>query len=523
MNGRDAQVDMTQVAAAKDGDREAMDALVAEHLQLVYSIAGHALSSAADVDDVVQETMLRVVRDLDRLRDPDRFRSWLVAVTLNQIRDHYRRNHAAPAPLDEYEERPDPEAEFVEVSLSRLQVAEQRREVDEAARWLAPADRELLALWTLERAGHLTRTEVAEALQLEAHVVTVRISRLKTRLEAVRPLVRALATEPRCAGITQAAEGWSGEPGPLWRKRFLRHLEDCARCRRGASDALPIERILIGAALLAVPVGFLPRLLSTLHTPAAQITAGSPLAAVSPFRRVANFASAKPALMATSAAVACVLGVAGVLTFTPSAPPPVAQAADAFVAPSVSLTSTSSPEPTVTPSPSETESSEPSESSEPAPSTTRSTKSTPPKPPRSSAAADQVLALINETRADAGLPALRVDPALVTAAGKHNQEMAGGCGLSHQCPGEPGLGERETAAGAKWRTCGENVGTGGPVADSNDAITRMALGLTQSMIDEKPPNDGHRKNILSSSFTRIGIVVTRDARGSVWLTHDFAG
>ncbi|SDW28712.1 RNA polymerase sigma factor, sigma-70 family [Amycolatopsis xylanica] len=523
MNGRErhAQVDMTQVTAARAGDREAMDALVADHLQLVYSITGHALSSAADVDDVVQETMLRVVRDLDRLRDPDRFRSWLVAVTLNQIRDHYRRNHAAPAPLDEYEERPDPEAEFVEVALSRLQVAEQRREVDEAARWLAPADRELLALWTLERAGHLTRTEVAEALQLEAHVVTVRISRLKTRLEAVRPLVRALAAEPRCPGITQAAEGWSGEPGPLWRKRFLRHLEDCSRCRRGAFDALPIERILIGAALLSVPAGFLPRVLSSLHEPA-QLAAGAPLASVSPFRRVANFASAKPALVATGAAVACAIGVAGVLTLTPSSPPPVAQAADAFVAPSVSVTSEPSPEPTVTPSPTETES---SESSEPAPSTTTppsTTKTTPPKP-RGSTAAEKVLALINDTRADAGLPALRVDPALVTAAGKHNQEMAGGCGLSHQCPGEPGLGERATAAGAKWSTCGENVGTGGPVADSADAITRMALGLTQSMIDEKPPNDGHRKNILSSSFTRIGIVVTRDARGTVWLTHDFAG
>ncbi|MFD8497196.1 sigma-70 family RNA polymerase sigma factor [Amycolatopsis sp. NPDC059657] len=522
MNGRErhAQVDMTQVTAAKAGDRQAMDALVAEHLQLVYSIAGHALSSAADVDDVVQETMLRVVRDLDRLRDPDRFRSWLVAVTLNQIRDHYRRRNAAPAPLDGYEERPDPEAEFVEVALSRLHVAEQRREVDEAARWLAPADRELLALWTLERAGHLTRTEVAEALQLEAHVVTVRISRLKTRLEAVRPLVRALAAEPRCAGLEQAAEGWSGEPGSLWRKRFLRHLEECPRCRRGTSDALPIERILIGAALLVIPVGYLPRLLSNLHETAAQ-AAGVPLASVSPLRRVAQLASAKPALIATGAAVVCALGVVGVLTLTPADRPPVAQAADAFVAPSVSLTSEPSPEPTATSTPAETET---SESSEPPPSTTttKSTTTTSAKP-RASTAAEKVLALINDTRADAGLPALRVDPALVTAAGKHNQAMADGCGLSHQCPGEPGLGDRETAAGVKWSTCGENVGTGGPVADSNDAITRMALGLTQSMIDEKPPNDGHRKNILSSSFTRIGIVVTRDARGTVWLTHDFAG
>ena len=51
----------------------------------------------------------------------------------------------------------------------------------------------------------------------------------------------------------------------------------------------------------------------------------------------------------------------------------------------------------------------------------------------------------------------------------------------------------------------------------------MALNLTQGMIDEKPPNDGHRKNILSRSSTRIGISVIRDAKGTVWMTHDFAG
>ena len=49
------------------------------------------------------------------------------------------------------------------------------------------------------------------------------------------------------------------------------------------------------------------------------------------------------------------------------------------------------------------------------------------------------------------------------------------------------------------------------------------FNLTQGMIDEKPPNDGHRKNILSKSFKRIGISVIRDAKGTVWMTHDFAG
>jgi uncharacterized protein YkwD len=100
--------------------------------------------------------------------------------------------------------------------------------------------------------------------------------------------------------------------------------------------------------------------------------------------------------------------------------------------------------------------------------------------------------------------------------------MASGCGLSHQCPGEPDLGARETAAGVHWTAAGENIGEGGPVADSTAAIAQMAVGLTRAMLNEKPPDDGHRRNILSSSFTHIGIAVFRDSSGTVWLTQDFS-
>jgi uncharacterized protein YkwD len=136
--------------------------------------------------------------------------------------------------------------------------------------------------------------------------------------------------------------------------------------------------------------------------------------------------------------------------------------------------------------------------------------------------AAQVLALINQARAAAGLPALTATAGLDASSAAHNSRMASGCGLSHQCPGEPALGDRETAAGVGWTAAGENIGEGGPVADSTTAIAQMAVGLTQSMLDEQPPDDGHRLNILSSTFTHIGIAVYRDGSGTVWLTQDFS-
>jgi uncharacterized protein YkwD len=144
-------------------------------------------------------------------------------------------------------------------------------------------------------------------------------------------------------------------------------------------------------------------------------------------------------------------------------------------------------------------------------------------PPRATgSAATQVLALINQARSAAGLPALTFTAGLQASSAAHNQLMASGCGLSHQCPGEASLGPRETAAGVIWTAAGENIGEGGPVADTDVAIAQMAVGLTQSMLNEQPPDDGHRMNILSSTFTHIGITVYRASSGTVWLTQDFS-
>jgi len=133
-----------------------------------------------------------------------------------------------------------------------------------------------------------------------------------------------------------------------------------------------------------------------------------------------------------------------------------------------------------------------------------------------------VLAVINQARAGAGLPAYTVTSGLQLSSRRHNQLMASGCGLSHQCPGEASLGARETAAGVHWTAAGENIGEGGPVADTAAAITQLAVGLTRDMLAEQPPDDGHRLNILSSAFTHIGITIQRSANGTVWMTQDFS-
>ena len=158
-----------------------------------------------------------------------------------------------------------------------------------------------------------------------------------------------------------------------------------------------------------------------------------------------------------------------------------------------------------------------------APAAKPGTNTKPAPPPAASGLVGQLLAQVNSLRSQNGLPPLKLANGLNASAHKHNLEMAKpGCGLSHQCPGEPDLGTRIRAQGVNWHSAGENCGYSGPHANTQSEMLGAAKGLTMSMYNEKAPNDGHRRNLLSKGFTMIGIDVYRDDSGRVWLTQDFA-
>ena len=135
--------------------------------------------------------------------------------------------------------------------------------------------------------------------------------------------------------------------------------------------------------------------------------------------------------------------------------------------------------------------------------------------------AQRLFKQINHDRAANNLPALAWEPRLERSARQHDLVMAAGCGLMHQCPNEPDLGTRISNQGVQWLAVGENIGEGGPVFSNNDAWNMVAM-IHQDMMAEKPPDDGHRRNLLSKDFHRIGISIYIDANHTLWLTEDFA-
>lgn len=522
------------IAAARKGDQEAKDQLVASYLPLLYNVVGRALNGHADVDDVVQEAVLRMLRSLPELRDPGRFRSWLVAIAMNEIRRHWREGRAGSVSADRLDDTfdlADPRADFVELTILRLGLTGQRRQVAEATRWLEEDDRALLSLWWLETAGQLSRAEVAAALELTPQHTAVRVQRMKAQLEAARVVVGALAADPPCVLLEDMLTGWDGVPSALWRKRLARHARECTVCSGHGSGLVPAEGLLVGLALVpvagAVGGAVAPELLPT----AAHLGVAPAVGAGRAERRrgQARRRRRNSAFAAVVAVAALGTGGAAVHLYTddedrdattlsagvPSSSatlppetaastpasttaPPSPSASSASPSPSADASAPPSPARKPEPEPSPTKSARPPVPSSAAP----GPQSPPPVPAPPAPVGGELLQIVNEERAKEGCGPVTSNDLLDTAAQRHSADMTSRDYFSHTSPDGTDPGDRITAAGYRWSTYGENIAKG----------QRTPAEVMQAWMN----SPGHRANILNCAFKEMGIGKQDSGGGPVW-------
>jgi RNA polymerase sigma factor (sigma-70 family) len=78
------------ISAANDGDESAWGAIVGRFAGLVWATARAHRLSPADAADVAQTTWLRLVENLDRIKDPERLGAWLATTARRECLRHIR-------------------------------------------------------------------------------------------------------------------------------------------------------------------------------------------------------------------------------------------------------------------------------------------------------------------------------------------------------------------------------------------------------------------------------------------------
>jgi RNA polymerase sigma factor (sigma-70 family) len=342
--------DRAIVAALVSGDPRGLEGAYRTYADRLYTYCRGVLRDPDAAADAVHDTFLLAGQRIGQLRDPDRLRSWLYAISRNECLRILRRRRR-DVPLEEAGQVSAPPVE----PEAGMHAADVRELVWAAAEGLNPGDREVFELAVRHE---LPAPEVGAALGVSVAHAHARLSRARAQLErALGALLVARTGRRDCPELEQMLQGWDGRLTALVRKRVSRHVESCETCserqRRQLSPAALFSAY-AGLPMLVAPAEIWPRLeltsadagyLEALEARAGRWDPGTGFPAPLPVRRRRTAVAAVAAV-----AVAAVFAFAGGFLVSPPVP---ASGPDPLPT-TPPVTATAKPGPTATPSPTPT-------------------------------------------------------------------------------------------------------------------------------------------------------------------------
>ena len=156
------------VLRAQSGDRAALNALLSSMQHTVYRTARSFVDSNQTAEDVTQEVLLLVCRNLQHLRKASRFRSWVYTITCREARRQAAEMESAiDLDLDQFAaESSTLEAEDANHSLGPDTIRELIRGAPRASR----------PVLSLHYIDGLSLAEVADVLELPRGTVKSRLA-----------------------------------------------------------------------------------------------------------------------------------------------------------------------------------------------------------------------------------------------------------------------------------------------------------------------------------------------------------
>lgn len=168
------------VREAQAGDKTALDKLCTQFWYFVYAICLSRLGNRADAEEVTQDVFVQVVRKIAGVREPERFRFWLISIakrlSINYIL-RCRHRH-----IDEWDHVVSGSLSTEPEAVEAIAEKERSLRLYAAVRKLNEMDKEVIELFHLQG---LSLLQVSDRLE-------VPVGTLKTRLHFARQRLREL-------------------------------------------------------------------------------------------------------------------------------------------------------------------------------------------------------------------------------------------------------------------------------------------------------------------------------------------
>jgi RNA polymerase sigma-70 factor (ECF subfamily) len=172
VGARDSRPDAELATAAARGDRGALEALLARHIDRVNGICRRILGNEHDALDATQEALIAITRGIGSFDGRSQFTTWCYRVATNAALDEARRRTRRPVTV---ESLPD----GAPTALAPDDIVAGRLDTDAALARLAPEFRAAVALRDL---ADLDYAEIGRILDIPPGTVRSRIARGRAAL-----------------------------------------------------------------------------------------------------------------------------------------------------------------------------------------------------------------------------------------------------------------------------------------------------------------------------------------------------
>jgi RNA polymerase sigma-70 factor (ECF subfamily) len=181
----DERDEAQMIVAVLNGQACVFAELVRPYEPMLFSVVFTMLLNQSDVEDVIQETLLRAFRKLQTFRSEARFSTWLMSIAMNEARGQLRRRKARSAPEESTYDRAAQSPELLvrderESPLERVARAELRTLLHRAISKLPPVYKTVLQLRILDE----------QSIRMTGQTLNWTEGAVKVRLYRARRLLR---------------------------------------------------------------------------------------------------------------------------------------------------------------------------------------------------------------------------------------------------------------------------------------------------------------------------------------------
>lgn len=162
------------IKKAQKGDEEAFIQALTSYMPVMYKVARTRLSSEEDVGDAIQETILSSFKNLQSLKNPSYFKTWLIKILINKCNDIIKQNSKVIC-IGSYEE-----ADLLTEAVSNGNI-EGDMDFNRILMGLSVDYRTVIVLYYVN--GFNTR-EISEILNEKEGTIKSRLSRARVQLKS---------------------------------------------------------------------------------------------------------------------------------------------------------------------------------------------------------------------------------------------------------------------------------------------------------------------------------------------------